>query len=92
MTERAVWNPKVVLSVFAHERVSLMAARTREQRLQVMLTPQELSEIDDWRFMQRMPSRSAALRALLKLGLASQSIIAPFASGSQDFSEDASQK
>jgi hypothetical protein len=67
-----------------------MAARTREQRLQVMLTPQELSEIDDWRFMQRMPSRSAALRALLKLGLASQGSSARFTSGSQDFSEGSS--
>jgi hypothetical protein len=63
-----------------------MAARTREQRLQVMLTPQELSEIDDWRFMQRMPSRAAALRALLKLGLAFK------ASGSQDFSEGTFEK
>jgi hypothetical protein len=44
---------------------------TRGQRLQIMLTPQELREIDDWRFMRRMPSRAAALRALLKLGLAS---------------------
>jgi hypothetical protein len=36
-----------------------------------MLTPQELREVDDWRFMRRMPSRAAAVRALLKLGLAS---------------------
>ena len=86
MTERRL-EPEGGLSVFAHERVSLMAARTREQRLQVMLTPQELSEIDDWRFMQRMPSRAAALRALLKLGLASQGISARFTSGSQEFSE-----
>ena len=42
---------------------------TRGQRLQIMLTPQELREIDDWRFMRRMPSRAAAVRALLKLGL-----------------------
>jgi hypothetical protein len=35
-----------------------------------MLTPQELRKIDDWRFMRRMPSRAAAVRALLKLGLA----------------------
>jgi hypothetical protein len=69
-----------------------MAARTRGQRLQVMLTPLELSKVDDWRFIQRMPSRAAAVRALLKLGLASQGIIAPFASGSQDFSEGASEK
>ena len=47
-----------------------MAARTREQRLQVMLTPQELRKIDDWRLMRQMPSRAAAVRVLLKLGLA----------------------
>jgi hypothetical protein len=44
---------------------------TRGHRLQIMLTPQELSEIDDWRYMRRMPSRAAAVRALLKLGLVS---------------------
>ena len=69
-----------------------MAARTRGQRLQVMLTVIELSKVDDWRFIQRMPSRAAAVRALLKLGLASQGIIVPFASGSQDFSEGASKE
>jgi hypothetical protein len=77
---------------FAHEKVSLMAARTRGQRLQVMLTPLELSKVDDWRFIQRMPSRAAAIRALLKLGLVSQGIIVPFASGSQDSSEGSSEK
>jgi hypothetical protein len=44
---------------------------TRGQRLQIMLTPQELRKIDDWRFMRRMPSRAAAVRALLKMGVAS---------------------
>ena len=68
-----------------------MAGPTRVRRLQILLTPQELRKIDDWRFMQRMPSRSAALRALLKLGLASQSISARFTSGSQDFSEGSSE-
>ena len=42
----------------------------RGQRLQVMLTPLELSKVDDWRYNHRMPSRAAAIRALLKLGLA----------------------
>ena len=60
-----------------------MAARTRGQRLQVMLTALELSKVDDWRFIQRMPSRAAAVRALLKLGLASEG--APSASRSEDF-------
>jgi hypothetical protein len=44
---------------------------TGGQRLQITLTSQELRKIDDWRFMRRMPSRAAAVRALLKLGLAS---------------------
>jgi len=57
-----------------------------------MLTPLELSKVDDWRFIQRMPSRAAAVRALLKLGLASQGIVVSFASGSQDFSEGASEE
>jgi len=67
-------------------------AATRRQRLQIMLTRLELSKVDDWRFIQRMPSRAAAVRALLRLGLASQGIVVPLASGSQDFSESASEE
>ena len=43
----------------------------RGERLQIMLSPEELSVIDDFRFQHRMPTRAAALRELLKLGLAS---------------------
>jgi hypothetical protein len=43
----------------------------RGERLQIMLSPEELSVIDDFRFQQRMPTRAAAVRELLKLGLAS---------------------
>jgi hypothetical protein len=43
----------------------------RAERLQIMLSPEELSVIDDFRFRQRMPTRAAAVRELLKLGLAS---------------------
>jgi hypothetical protein len=41
----------------------------RGERLQIMLTPEELSLIDDFRFSHRMPTRAAAVRELLKLGL-----------------------
>lgn len=34
-----------------------------------MLSDEELSAIDDWRFRQRMPSRAAAIRQLLNFGL-----------------------
>jgi hypothetical protein len=39
-----------------------------------MLSPQELSVIDDFRFQHRMPTRAAAVRELLRLGLASTAI------------------
>jgi len=42
----------------------------RGERLQVMLTAEELAALDDWRFAQRMPSRAAAIRELLRRGLA----------------------
>ena len=41
----------------------------RGERLQVMLSPEELTAIDDFRFRHRMPTRAAAVRELLKLGL-----------------------
>jgi hypothetical protein len=43
---------------------------TRGERLQVMLSPEELTAIDDFRFKHRMPTRAAAVREVLKLGLA----------------------
>ena len=43
---------------------------SRGERLQIMLSPEELSVVDDFRFKQRMPSRAAAVRELFKLGLA----------------------
>ena len=46
-----------------------MSDLTRPERLQIMLTPEELSAVDDWRFKQRMPSRAAAVRELLRTGL-----------------------
>jgi hypothetical protein len=46
-----------------------MNGLARETRLQIMLDDEELSAIEDWRFKQRMPSRAAAIRQLLRLGL-----------------------
>jgi hypothetical protein len=42
----------------------------RVERLQIMLTGDELAAIDDWRFVRRMPSRASAIRELLRRGLA----------------------
>jgi hypothetical protein len=45
----------------------------RVERLQIMLAPSELAALDDWRFEMRMPSRAAAIRELLRRGLADRS-------------------
>lgn len=44
---------------------------TREVRLQIMLSPQELKAVDNFQFEHRMPSRAAAVRELLRHGIAS---------------------
>jgi hypothetical protein len=41
----------------------------REDRLQIMLSDQELKAVDSFRFEHRMPSRAAAVRELLRYGL-----------------------
>jgi hypothetical protein len=43
---------------------------TRGERLQIMLEADELRAIEDFRFANRMPSRAAAVRELLRRGLA----------------------
>jgi hypothetical protein len=52
-------------------RFSTSAKRERTERLQVTLPTEELAAIDEFRFQARMPSRAAAIRELLKRGLAS---------------------
>ncbi len=42
----------------------------REERLQIMLSPEELEAVDNFRFEHRMPSRAAAVRELLRYGIA----------------------
>jgi len=44
----------------------------RGERLQIMLTGDELESLDSWRFAKRMPSRAAAVRELLKRGLVAE--------------------
>ena len=59
---------------------------TRGERLQIMLTQEELEALDNWRFSRRMPSRAAAIRELLKRGLVAEGFdVAEGGSKSQDF-------
>lgn len=46
--------------------------QARGERLQIMLTESELTALDDWRFKRQMPSRAAAVRELLRRGLAAE--------------------
>lgn len=47
----------------------------RGERLQIMLSPQELEVVDDFRFRTRMPSRAAAVRELFRLGISSAGLV-----------------
>jgi hypothetical protein len=49
-----------------------MDTMERDVRLQIMLQPSELDAIESWRFKTHMPSRAAAVRELLRRGLAAE--------------------
>jgi hypothetical protein len=51
-----------------------MSELERPERLQIMLSADELAALDDWRFAKRMPSRAAAIRDLLRRGLAAEGV------------------
>jgi hypothetical protein len=53
----------------------MAADLTRGERLQIMLTREEVEALDNWRFSRRMPSRAAAVRELLKRGLAAEGFV-----------------
>jgi hypothetical protein len=57
----------------------------RGERLQVMLSPEELAAVDDFRFKHRMPTRAAAVRELLKFGLAAVGVVGTAGVKSSDY-------
>ena len=58
----------------------------RGERLQIMLSADELTVLDNFRFKKRMPSRAAAIRELLKRGLAAEGFeSATFRAKSEEF-------
>ncbi len=58
----------------------------RGERLQIMLSAEELTVLDDFRFKIRMPSRAAAIRELLRRGLAAEGFAsAAFGTKSEEF-------
>ena len=64
----------------------MAGSRERGERLQIMLTPEELAGLDDFRFKNRMPSRASAIREILRRGLGVNGMAAAKAgSKSSDF-------
>jgi hypothetical protein len=63
-----------------------MSEIERDIRLQIMLSPEEMRALEDWRFSRRMPSRASAIRELLKRGLSADGfLLARDGSKSTDF-------
>jgi hypothetical protein len=62
-----------------------MSSRERGERLQIMLSPEELAALDDFRFQNRMPSRASAIREILRRGLGATGQSAIAGSKSSDF-------
>ena len=64
-----------------------MGELSRGERLQIMLSSEELRALNTWRFAKRMPSRASAIRELLKRGLAAEGFLeAEAGQHSKDFS------
>ncbi len=38
-------------------------------RVPLVLSPRELQELDDWRFAHRHPTRTAALKAMMRIAM-----------------------
>ena len=58
----------------------------RGERMQIMLSEEELEVLDTFRFKMRMPTRASAIRELLKRGIAAEGFQgAAFGTKSEDF-------
>jgi hypothetical protein len=77
--ETAGTEPSAVTLIAIDAPMRCCMTDLRRLRLSVMLSNAERSVIDDFRLTHRLPSRAAAVRELLKLGLATS--IPPSASG-----------
>lgn len=66
-------RPALLSSLTHFNAVPLkMPSDDRGERLQIMLSQGELRALENWRFDKRMPSRAAAVRELLRRGLAAE--------------------
>src|SRR6185436_9306192 len=78
------------MSVYTHQlcagRRTMTNEAARGERLQIMLSEEELEVLDTFRFKMRMPTRASAIRELLKRGIAAEGFQgAAFGTKSEDF-------
>jgi hypothetical protein len=59
------------------ENVVSDRGQKRSERIQLMLDVDELEAIDAWRFDNRLPSRAAAIRELIRRGLMNRELEPP---------------
>jgi hypothetical protein len=52
-------------------------SQKRSERIQLMLDVDELEAIDAWRFDNRLPTRAAAIRELIRRGLMNEAMEPP---------------
>jgi hypothetical protein len=57
----------------------------RGERVQMMLSAEELGALDNFRFKHRMPSRASALREVLRRGLSVDGKVSTAGAQSADF-------
>lgn len=48
--------------------------KPRDKRVPIMLTEDELKQIDEWRFLNKVGTRADAMRTLIKRGIEPQSV------------------
>lgn len=46
-----------------------MAQQNKTERVQLLMTPDELKKVDDWRYAHRARSQADAIRQLIEAGL-----------------------
>lgn len=67
-------------------KVANMTKKPRENRVPIMLSDEELGAIDDWRFENRVATRSDAIRRLVRIALLLDMQAEDFAVGLQHYS------
>jgi hypothetical protein len=75
MSNRLSCNRISTCGLFVMKKGNGPGGLARGERLQIMLSAEELRVVDSFRFQHRMPSRAAAVRELFRLGIAAAGVV-----------------